>query len=255
MYSNFAWIYDACMDNVPYARWADFLISLLKENGLARSIVAELGCGTGEITTRLAQAGFDMIGVDSSEEMLEIAREKSYDRECPSILYLHQDMRALELFGTVGAVISVCDTMNYLLKEEDLIRVFRLVNNYLERGGLFVFDMKTHRYYREVLGDKTRMETLPDGVMVWENSYEETARKNTYVLTMFLQTDGGLYKRSEERHVQQAYSMQTVLRCLKSAGLEFVAAFSDYTAEAASEDAERIVYVAKEGFQENKTYL
>ncbi|MDO4317146.1 MAG: class I SAM-dependent methyltransferase [Lachnospiraceae bacterium] len=255
MYSEFAWIYDDCMDNVPYDRWAEFLTALLREHGLTGGIVADLGCGTGEMTLRLAAAGYDMIGVDASEEMLEIAREKGYDRECSSILYLHQDLRELELFGTVGAFVSVCDTMNYLLTRDELIRVFRLVNNYLERGGLFVFDMKTARYYRDVLGDRTRTEQLSEGVLIWENAYDEAAGRNEYALTMFLENKDGLYERSEERHVQQAYSVQEVIECLTAAGMEFVAAYSDYTREPADEASERVVFVAKEGFQKNKTYL
>lgn len=255
MYSEFAWIYDSCMDNVPYDRWAEFLIALLREHGLTGSIVADLGCGTGEMTLRLAAAGFDMIGVDSSEEMLEIAREKGYDRECPSILYLHQDLRELELFGTVGAFVSVCDTMNYLLSREELIRVFRLVNNYLERGGLFVFDMKTAGYYREVLGNQTRVEMLPEGTLIWENAYDERSGRNEYALTIYLENGDGLYERSDEQHLQQAYSVEEVTECLAAAGMEFVAAFSDYSREPASEASERVVFVAREGFQEKKTYL
>ncbi len=255
MYSEFAWIYDECMDNVPYEEWVAFLVKRLTENGLTEGIVADLGCGTGETTWRLSDAGYDMIGVDSSEEMLEIAREKEYDRNGMSILYLHQDLREMELFGTVGAFVSVCDTMNYLTTKEDLTKVFRLVNNYLEREGLFVFDMKSTRYYREVLGEHTRVEHLEEGTLIWENSFDSGSGRNEYALTIYLENEDGLYERSEEEHVQQAYSIEEVRHCLEEAGMEFVAVYADYSDEPGTEEAMRLVFVAKEGFQKNKTYV
>lgn len=255
MYSDFAWIYDECMDNVPYGEWAEFLLKIFSEHGFLEGIVADLGCGTGEMTGRLADAGYDMIGVDSSEEMLEIAREKEYDKEGMPILYLHQDLREMELYGTVGAFVSVCDTMNYLTTKKELTQVFRLVNNYLERDGLFIFDMKSTRYYREVLGEHTRVEQLEDGTLIWENSFEEKTGRNEYALTIYLENEDGLYERSEEEHVQQAYSIEDVKQCLLTAGMEFVTVYADYSDEPGTEEAMRLVFVAKEGFQKNKKYV
>ena len=126
-YSEFAGVYDLFMDNVPYEAWRDYIVEILKSHNITDGIVLDLGCGTGKMTRLLAQAGYDMIGVDASEEMLAVAMEhKSLDS---SILYLNQDMRAFELYGTVKAVISVCDSINYITKEEDLLAVFRMVNN------------------------------------------------------------------------------------------------------------------------------
>ena len=152
-YTGFAEVYDLFMDNVPYGEWSRYLISLLQEHGVSQGLVLELGCGTGKMTRLLAQAGYDMIGVDSSEEMLQIAREQEWDNaehkveegttRIPDILYLLQDMREFELYGTVKAVVCICDSLNYLLEEEDLLTVFRLVNNYLDPGGVFIFDMNT----------------------------------------------------------------------------------------------------------------
>ena len=134
-YTGFAEVYDTFMDNVPYEEWSQYLIEILKEYGVRNGLVADLGCGTGAITERLAKHGYDMIGIDNSEEMLSIAREKLSDYEESDhrrgILYLLQDMREMELYGTVDAVVSICDSMNYITEEEDLLQVFRLVNNYL----------------------------------------------------------------------------------------------------------------------------
>lgn len=150
-YSGFAEVYDLFMDNVPYEEWSHYLMQILKNNGITDGLVLDLGCGTGKITRLLSKAGYDMIGVDISEEMLSIAREQ----ESEDILYLHQDMRDFELYGTVKAVVSICDSMNYITEEEDLLTVFRLVNNYLDPGGIFVFDLNTIYKYKEILGETT----------------------------------------------------------------------------------------------------
>ena len=141
-YTSFASVYDTFMDNIPYEEWAEYITKLLKEYKIADGLVLDLGCGTGSMTELLAKAGYDMIGIDNAEEMLEIAMEKravsGHD-----ILYLLQDMREFELYGTVRAIVSVCDSINYILEEEELLEVFRLVNNYLDPKGMFVFDFNT----------------------------------------------------------------------------------------------------------------
>ena len=145
-YTGFAAVYDTFMDNVPYEEWCGYIKSLLMEQGVKEGLVLDLGCGTGSLAELLSAAGYDMIGVDASEEMLELAYEKKAVSGS-DILYLCQDMRELELYGTVEAVISVCDCMNYILEYEDLVQVFRLVNNYLDPGGVFIFDLNTKYKY------------------------------------------------------------------------------------------------------------
>ena len=130
-YTDFAQVYDTFMDNAPYENWADFLAGRLREDGIRDGLVLDLGCGTGTVTRLLAEKGYDMIGVDNSEAMLNIALEKEAEKP-QNILYLEQDMREFELYGTVRAVVCICDSLNYLLEEEDLLETFRLVNNYLD---------------------------------------------------------------------------------------------------------------------------
>ena len=153
-YTEFAAVYDEFMDNVPYDEWADYLHGLLQKDGIEDGLVLDLGCGTGAMTERMAAFGYDMIGADNSEEMLEIAMEKRLESG-HDILYLLQDMREFELYGTVRAIYSVCDSVNYITEETDLEEVFRLVNNYLDPGGMFVFDFNTEYKYREILGQQT----------------------------------------------------------------------------------------------------
>ncbi len=173
------------MDNVDYDAWRDYLIRKLKEQGISEGLICELGCGTGSMTERLADAGFDMIGIDSSVDMLEVAQEKKYDSGHADILYLNQDMREFELYGTVRAVVSVCDCLNYITEEEDLLQVFRLVNNYLDPDGIFIFDMNTIAKY-EAIGDSTIAENREDGSFIWDNVYDSEQQLNEYVLTLFL---------------------------------------------------------------------
>lgn len=152
-YTNFAKVYDIFMDNIPYEEWAEYLDEILKEYHIPNNMVLELGCGTGNMTELLADKGYDMIGVDNSEIMLEIAMEKRL-KSGHDILYLLQDMQAFELYGTVGGIVSVCDSINYVTDERELKEVFSLVNNYLDPRGIFVFDFNTEYKYRELLGDR-----------------------------------------------------------------------------------------------------
>ena len=203
-YGKFAQVYDLFMDNVDYEGWADCLEKHLKEEGIEDGLVLELGCGTGTMTGLLARRGYDMIGVDNSEEMLAEAMEKKVE-DGPDILYLLQDMQEFELYGTVRAAVSVCDSLNYITEKEELLQVFRLVNNYLDPGGIFLFDMNTVHKYRDILGDDTIAENRDEGSFIWENSYDPDTGLNIYELAVFLPREDGLYEKCEELHCQRAY--------------------------------------------------
>ncbi len=248
-YTSFARVYDLFMDNVPYEEWSEYIISLLTEAGIKDGLVADLGCGTGKMTRLLSKAGYDMIGIDNSGEMLEIAREHQYEED-DGILYLLQDMREFELYGTVRAVISICDSMNYLLEEADLLTVFKLVNNYLDPKGLFIFDLNTRYKYEILLGETTISENREEGSFIWDNYFDEEEGINQYDLTLFIREEGDLYRKYEETHFQRVYELETVKRLLKEAGLMFVAAYDAFTKEPVREDSERIYIIARE--QEKK---
>jgi len=244
-YSDFARVYDEFMDNVDYEEWAGFIIGCLRQHGIQGGLVLDLGCGTGTMTGLLAGAGYDMIGVDESEQMLSQAMEKrqasGYD-----ILYLCQRMQSFELYGTVRAVVSVCDCLNYILDEEELGTVFSLVNNYLDPGGLFIFDLNTEHLYRDEIGDTTIAENREDSSFIWDNEYDDETCTNTYLLTLFLKTRDNLYEKREELHVQKAYSLDTVKRQIKQAGMKLLAVYDGYTLNEPSEDSTRWTFVAME---------
>ena len=244
-YTSFARVYDTFMDNIPYEEWAVYLIGLLNEYGVNDGLVLDLGCGTGNLTELLAKEGYDMIGVDNAEEMLEIAMEKR-EKSGHDILYLLQDMREFELYGTVRAVVSVCDSVNYIDEEEDLTEVFRLVNNYLDPGGVFIFDFNTLYKYREILGDRTIAENREDCSFIWDNYYYEEERINEYELSIFIREKENLFRRYEETHFQRGYTLDEMIRMIKDSGLEFVTAYDAFTREAPKEDSERIYVIARE---------
>lgn len=244
-YTGFAAVYDMFMDNIPYEEWCEYLTGLLKEYGVEDGLVLDLGCGTGSLTELLADKGYDMIGIDYSEEMLEFAMEKKYESE-KDILYLCQDMREFELYGTVAAVVSICDCMNYITEPEDLTEVFRLVNNYLDPGGIFIFDLNTEYKYSEVMGDCTIAEDREDSSFIWENQYEPEEKINIYDLSIFVKEEENLYRKYHETHYQRAYSLEEVKAAIEESGMEFLTAYDAFTKNAPKSDSERIYVVARE---------
>lgn len=244
-YTGFAAVYDMFMDNIPYGEWCTYLEGILKEYGVEDGLVLDLGCGTGKLTRLLAMDGYDMIGVDISEDMLEIAMEHQAV-EGGEILYLLQDMREFELYGTVRAVVSICDSMNYLMEYEDLVQVFSLVNNYLDPKGIFAFDLNTPYKYQEILGEQTIAENREEGSFIWENYYDGEEEVNEYDLTLFIREDDGRFRKYEETHYQRAYSLKTIKKALEEAGMVFVEAYDAFTKEPPKADSERIYVVARE---------
>ena len=246
-YTDFAQVYDTFMDNVPYGNWADFLTERMAREGIRDGLVLDLGCGTGTLTELLAEKGYDMIGVDASEEMLNVAMEKR-ERSGRDILYLLQDMREFELYGTVRAVVSICDSMNYILTYEDLVQVFRLVNNYLDPQGIFIFDFNTEYKYREVLGDRTFAEEREECSFIWDNYYDEEQGINEYELTLFVQSqeDPKLYRKYQEAHYQKAYTLEKIKNLIERAGLRYLTAYDAYTRDVPMYDSERICVIAQE---------
>lgn len=248
-YTSFASVYDTFMDNVPYGEWGTYIHSLLCRYGVKDGLVLDLGCGTGTMTEILAGFGYDMIGVDNSGDMLELAMEKRL-ASGHDILYLLQDMREFELYGTVRAVVSVCDSVNYITEPEELAEVFRLVNNYLDPGGIFLFDFNTEYKYREVMGDCTIAEDRGDCSFIWDNCYYEEEKINEYDLTLFIREgsddNGALYRKYRETHFQRGYTLEEIRELLSSAGLVFQAAYDMDTGEAAWEKSERICVIARE---------
>ena len=190
------------MEDVPYDEWFEFVKEKLSENGIKDGLVCELGAGTGNFTMRLAEAGYDMIGIDNSDEMLAEARTKKEEylkeesentsgsvKKVSDIMYICQDMREFELYGTVNAIVSICDSINYILEDEEMIHTFKLVNNYLDPKGLFVFDFNTVHKYKDVIGDSTIADSNEDVSFIWSNYFDEETKINEYEVTFFVKAE------------------------------------------------------------------
>ncbi len=244
-YGDFAQVYDLLMDDIPYGQWCDFVTETLQKNGIQDGIVLDLGCGTGAITERLARRGYDMIGIDQSDRMLDMAVKK---REASGldILYLQQDMRDFELYGTVRAAICLCDSLNYLLEEEEICQCFRLVNNYLDPGGIFLFDFNTVYKYETVIADAVIAENREDCSFIWENYFDKTSSVNEYDLTFFVRKEGDLFSRFTETHLQRGYTPAQMRRLLEEAGLTFLTALDADTHAKPTKESQRIYMLAKE---------
>ncbi len=258
IYGDFAAVYDRFMDATPYEEWCRIVTELIEKYGVSRperdsenaleaerNLVVDLGCGTGTLTELLYQKGYDMIGVDNAPSMLNIAMDKK-EVSGSQILYLLQDMRELELYSTVGTVVSVCDCVNYILEEEELLEVFSLVNNYLYPGGVFIFDFNTDYKYREVIGDTTIAENREDCSFIWDNFYDPEEEINEYDVTVFVREEGELYRKFSETHFQRGYTPEQMERLLTRAGLLVVKMFDVDTQAAVTETSERICVVARE---------
>lgn len=242
IYGGFAEVYDLFMDNIPYDTWYEYLHGLLLEQGIDQGIIVDLACGTGTITAMLAEDGYDMIGVDQSEEMLEFAREKCSE----TVLLLQQDIRKLDLYGSATAMICVCDGMNYLLEEGDLREVFRRVYTFLDYGGVFLFDLKTAHFYETVLGDRTIAENREDASLIWENEYDSDTGIHEYLITTYRLVDEeeDLFERAEELHRQRAYAQETIQGLLAEAGLTCKAVYNAFTKEEPQKESERLYFIA-----------
>ena len=242
-YHAFALVYDRMMEEIPYEEWCNFVTDQLKKFGIEDGLMLELGCGTGTLTEMFDAKGFDMIGVHNSEEMLAEAVEKR-EQSGRSILYLNQDMREFELYGTVRAVISLCDTMNYLTEYDDLVNVCRLVNNYLDPNGIFLFDLKTDHYFKSI-GCQSFCDADEEVSFIWDNDYDKEKRINSYALTLFVQEEDNRYERFDEYHEQRAFSIDEVRCAIEESGMIFLAAI-DKNGAPATKDTDRVYIIARE---------
>lgn len=258
VYSDFAAVYDELMDDTPYEQWCERLDMLIGKYGVSRperdsavlldsekNLVLDLGCGTGTLTELMYRKGYDMIGVDLSESMLDIAMKKR-EASGSEILYLLQDMRELELYSTVGTVYCVCDSLNYILEEDELFQVFSLVNNYLFPGGIFIFDFNTDYKYREVIGDTIIAENRDDCSFIWENYYDSGQKINEYDLTVFVRQEGDRFRKFSETHFQRGYTLEQITSLVERAGMVLVEVMDADTGESVTAESERIYVVARE---------
>ena len=248
-YQDFASVYDRLMMEVDYQAWAKSLQKRLEIYGIKDGLLLDLGCGTGSMTLLLAQAGYDMIGIDNSSDMLEVARQKAFLAGCQDILFLQQDMESFELYGTVRGIISTCDCMNYLLDLDTVQKVCALALNYLDYDGIFIFDILLPYYYQEVLGNQTYVRHWEEGSYIWENTYDSLTRLNQCDLSIFVEEESGLYRGIFEEHTQRGYFLEEIKEVLEKVGFEDISFFHEISMEPATSTSQRVTC---QGFKRNK---
>jgi SAM-dependent methyltransferase len=243
-YGSFAAFYDVLTENVDHQGWATYLLSLFyKHQNKKPQVVLDLACGTGSLSTALLDNGVDVIGVDGSPDMLAVAMEKgeSYgDR----LMLLCQDMRELDLFGTVDGAVCMLDSINHLTEEKDIKEVFRRLGLFIEKDGLFIFDVNTPYKHEKVLGDNTFIYDEDEFYCGWQNSFDEKTCSVEMQLDFFLEEDGG-YSRYTEYVKERAYTEETLRRLLDETGFEVLAVYGEKTQLPPKEQEERMVFVTR----------
>ncbi len=241
MYNDFAQVYDKLQD-ADYNKFVDFYEEIFKRLGKKPELVLDLACGTGNITLPMAERGYDMIGLDMSVEMLNIARDKAYEvnRE---ILFLCQDMCEMELFGTVDAIVCALDGLNYITDYDDLKELFRLANNYLNPGGVFIFDINSLHKLKNILGGNTFVNDEQGIFYVWQSEFCEETNICDFDLTFFCEDEDGAYVRFDEFQQERAYTIAEITEAAKSAGLDVTGIYKPFEFATADDNDERIFFV------------
>lgn len=243
-YNNFALVYDTLTANVGYSSRAACYDRLIRSFGGKKGILLDLACGTGSMSFEFAKLGYDVIGIDGSEEMLSVAMDKKIDSGVDSVIFLCQKMQELDLFGTTDVTVCALDSLNHLTNPEDLQETFRRVSLFTNPGGLFLFDVNTPYKHREVLADNTFFYDEPGVTCIWQNTLVEQDTVQID-LDLFIETEGGLYRRATEQFCERAYPEDLLRYMLEQARLEVLAVCGEDGKSSPCETSERVIYVTK----------
>ena len=246
-YFAIAGVYDKLNKEIDYSEGADFFEDCferyLKEKP---SIVLDLACGTGRMTREMSSRGYDMIGIDGSVDMLSLA----YSAGGEGILYLCQDMQEFELYGTVGATLCCLDSLNYLVEDGDLEKVFSLVHNYSDPDALFLFDMNSKYKFENVYSDNSYIleDENEDGRQIfcgWQNFYDSDSKICSFYLSVFEEQKNGSYTRADEEQYERCYELDEIKSLLDKCGFELLGVFSDVKFSPIEEESERFYFVTR----------
>lgn len=250
-YDSIASVYDNINSEIDYSAWADFIEKCFSRYLEAKpELVLDLACGTGSMTFELHSRGYDMIGADSSEDMLTEALDKAYDKEISDILFLKQDMRSFELYGTVGAIVCCLDSVNYLTNVTDLEKCFACAHNYLDPDGLFIFDVNTPYKFENIYGNNHYIFEDDDSsgscaYCGWQNEYDRESYLCNFYLTVFTEEEDGRFSRRDETQTERCYTKEELSTSLKKCGFEILGFFGDFDFAEPRDDCQRWYIVAK----------
>ena len=244
-YGIFSSVYDILTENVEYERIADRICSLLHENGVDGGLLLDLGCGTGTLSFLLEQKGYDVIGVDASEDMLSVANEKKYEDDS-SALFLCQKAEELNLYGTIQCAVSSLDTFNHIDSIEKIEKAISLVSLFMDMNGIFIFDMNTPYKHKNVLGNNTFVYDMDEVYCVWQNSYDNDAERTDIDLDFFIKNeDDEFFERYSESFSEYVYQIDDIANIIKKCGFTLFGINDDYSKNPISDTTERITFICK----------
>ncbi len=243
IYGDFANYYDRLMADVDYSQWAEYVIDIFSYHNCKPRLIADLGCGTGSFCLEMDKREYEMIGIDTSGEMLSCAKQKAISSGA-DILLLNQDITSFELYGTVDVVTCLMDSLNYVTYKNDLKRMLRLVNNYLYPGGLFIFDINTPYKFENILSSNVFCETSDDVSYIWQNSYDKKSRLCRFDLTFFVK-EGLHYRRFDEIHYERSYKIGELEQLLEKCGMTVKGIYEAFSFKKPGSKCDRIFFVCK----------
>lgn len=246
-YGDFAYYYDMLTENVDYESRCEYICNLLAENGVGKGILLDLACGTGTMSMLLSDKGYDVIGVDASEDMLSVAQEKKMESG-KDIMFLCQRMEELDLFGTINAAVCTLDSINHITDEETVKKVFSKVSLFMEDKGLFIFDVNTPYKHREVLGNNTFVYDMEDVYCVWQNSTDKNTLLTEVSLDIFekdTEEEDDVYYRYSEEFSERGYELSEIREWLQENKFEVLGVYEEMTTDEVRENTQRAVFVAR----------
>ncbi len=244
-YEILASFYDGLNSDIDYGKWSEFIKIIFEKYGkIETKLVLDMACGTGLMSTQLAKMGYDVIGVDLSYEMLNEANNRAIEQG-QNILFLNQNMCELDLYGTVDATVCCLDSLNYLTNEKELDKCFSLVNNFMNDGGLFVFDINTPHKFRNIYGNNAYILENEDVFCAWQNTFDEESGICDFDLTFFAENDDGMYDRFDEHQCERMYTDECMRKSLTDNGFEVLGVFSDFDFTEYKDTDERWYYVCR----------
>ncbi|MBQ9744240.1 MAG: class I SAM-dependent methyltransferase [Clostridia bacterium] len=245
-YSFLAGVYDSLNSDFDYEGYADYIDSeIRKYEKIRSSLVLDLACGTGKITFALRDRGYDMTGVDLSEDMLSVARDICYENDITDILWLCQSMQSFELYGTVDACVCCLDSLNYLTSYEDIKKCFSLVHNYLIPDGVFIFDMNTPYKFENTYGNNAYVLEDESSLVAWQNEYNKKTGICKFYLNIFVENQDGTYTRYDEVQREKCYSLQRIKRALSDCGFEIIRICGDTNGKELTDSDERCYFTVR----------